>query len=113
MTAHTLELTARELIVQGWKKAPRSEMECLLSLAPELAELVRQSHDQPCTRLAPAVRQLILEHRSCAAHLLDPLRGVDGDAQVQRIVNMLEQIRQRGVEDGLWSDAPMPELMCG
>lgn len=114
MTTQTLEATTRDLLRQAWRSQGRHELECTcLDLVPEFVQLVRESHDQPASHLAAAVKQRLLEQRSCAAHLLDPPSDGDQDAQVDRIVEVLEQVRQRGCAEGVWSDAPMPELMCG
>ena len=133
MSPHaTLTNTAEELFEHEWRRRLTAvvddrpgadnrdlrniDLTLALGLLRELIELLETQHECPVRHLVPTIRLLILEH-----DLIDD--GGDQSAErslqhrvdelVELYVEMLEQVRQRAITRGEWSDLPATPQMFG
>jgi len=99
------------------KLARRFGQRCAADLAPALPvliDLVASDHEQPVEQRDAAIRELVVEH----ADLDEAADSVSRDAdRLERCIGLLkaelEQARQQQLEQGEWSDTPVPPLMFG
>ena len=87
----------------------------LTGCVPRLLELLAESHDQPMQQVSVAVRQIVFEHSrqyyvTEGPTKPDPQRL---NACADRLVAELEKLRRAAVRRSMFSDAPVPPLMCG
>lgn len=88
----------------------------LLWVLPELLELLEDAHDQPVDHLAPMIRRRLLEQSFVDENgdsILEATLQADVDAQTRLLLHVLERVRAAAHEHGVWSDAPVTQLMCG
>lgn len=86
-----------------------------LWVVDELVVLLVAYHDQSTDTLRSKVRRLVLEHMFTADGG-DSVMAHDApsmDSQVDMIVHVLENARQRAFNQGDWSNQPAAPLMCG
>jgi hypothetical protein len=86
------------------------------SLVPALMRLVAESPARPASELAPMVRKLLVEHMFADVSgdsMIGSAQEAQIDKQVERIVAVLEQVRQIGLENGQWSGSPSPPMYFG
>ncbi|QNN22374.1 hypothetical protein HED60_08835 [Planctomycetales bacterium ZRK34] len=86
----------------------------LCRCVPMLVDMIISEHEKPVKHFEPAIREMIIErcvigaaptcHR-CDPHVID--------RHVRLLLGELEHIRSNQLEQGDWSDAPVPPLMCG
>lgn len=79
-------------------------------LRPEFLDLVAQTHDRPARELAPIIRRSLVDRQFAASPTAS---AAEIDKEVEDVVEALEDLRQAGLKDGHWSDAPVPPLMFG
>jgi hypothetical protein len=87
----------------------------LIHCVPRLLALLAESHDQPMHEVSVAVRQIVFEH-SQPAYVGDGPAKPDPQqlsACADRLIAELEKLRRAAVRHGMFSDAPVPPLMCG
>jgi hypothetical protein len=128
----TLTDTAEELFEQEWQRrltavaadrpgaASRDlrniDQTLALGLLRELIDLLETQHERPVRHLVPTIRLLILEHdfiddggdQSAERSLQQRV-----DELVELYVGLLEQVRQRAITSGEWSDLPATPQMFG
>ncbi len=92
-----------------------SQPSAVTQCVPRLLELLAESHDQPMRKVSVAVRQIVFEC-SRPAYVGDGPAKPDPqrlNACADRLVDELEKLRKAAVRRGMFSDAPVPPLMCG
>ncbi|MEE9211756.1 MAG: hypothetical protein V3U29_03785 [Phycisphaeraceae bacterium] len=85
-------------------------------LLPDLLALVAESHGQPVQRIAPLIRQLIIEKTfvdECGDCVMDAEHLRQVEQQVKTIVRVLEKVRRKALARGEWSNAPVTPQMFG
>lgn len=87
----------------------------LEAASPALVQLLEVSHDHPMAHFYASVRQIVIEH--CPAHYHNN-QGQKFDTeeleqQTALICEIMEQLRREALQQGPYSDAPVPPLMFG
>jgi hypothetical protein len=90
--------------------------ECLVQMLPELLDLVCSDHEQPASHFAPTIRRMIeerwfIDENGDSVVDLNLERMLDHKVGV--LVTVLEELQQRAVRQGEWSNLPAAQIMCG
>ena len=87
----------------------------LAHCVPRLLDLLADSHDRPMHEMSVAVRQIVFEHSQQYYVTEGPAKPDPQrlNACADRLVAELEKLRRAAVRRGMFSDAPVPPLMCG
>jgi hypothetical protein len=120
MSDEMLVKFARELLEQEMASLSRHHhMGTMELLSPatlrSLVELLGEDPSRPAALLEPVVHRLMNDSQFVDGNgdsvLLDAAEA--GEAQVDAVLRVLEQVRQRGLRDGVWCVAPVTPMMFG
>jgi hypothetical protein len=85
-------------------------------LVPELLRLVEELADEPVQSLRPIIRQRLAEQEfvdDCGDSVVERADEQYLDQYADRLVHVLEKVRQRALARGEWSQMPMTPQMFG
>ncbi len=114
---HAEDLTelALQLLVRECESAHLASLR-YRQVLPELIALIEREHDQPAMHLARTIRLRLMDYsfiNDAGDHCHDAAALQRVDEAVELLTEVLEQVRQRGIADGRWSDAPVTPQMFG
>jgi len=97
------------------ESVPDGFWDCAQQLLDTLLELVHEQPDQPADRLEPVIRRLLVERNFCfdGGCVIDEDFSRCLDLCVDELVQVLERVRLRALEEGRWYTAPAAPMMFG
>ncbi|GEM_PF-2509439 len=85
------------------------------SLIETLVDMVAEDPSRPVAELESIIHRMLFENQFIDdggdSVILDSFDSID--VQTTLLVKVLEQVRQQGLEEGLWSTAPTTPMMFG
>lgn len=117
--------TAKDLWNAEWSKAARSRkaapVNAMLHTCPSptmietLVDLLAEDPSRSVAELEPIIHRMLFESQFVDeggdSVILDAFDSLD--VQAQLLVRVLEEVRQLGLREGLWSTEPVTPMMFG
>lgn len=128
LATHPLEKLASDLFVKEWNRrvgdgcGKKSRECCCKTDAPaagalmhDLMGVVAESCDRPVRSLEPVIRRIVNDRSfvcACGDEAVSQ-QADEMDRQVEVAIDVLEQVRRRAVEAGLWSAGVREQAWLG
>lgn len=113
---------AQDMLVYKWQEMTQGKSvpsgsgvfeQCpVVWVLDDLLDLMAEFHDRPVQELRPMIRRLIHE-KTCLDNMEPTSHRQSMDSQVDLAVEVLENVRRQGLDNGQWSDQPSTPLMFG
>ncbi len=125
MSIDLLSKTAKELWEREWAEAAQrrdiSERNGILQTCPSpaliesLVDLISEDPRRPVAELEPVIHRMLFENQFIDdggdSVILDAFDSIE--VQTRVLVKILEEVRQLGLSEGLWSEIPATPMMFG
>jgi hypothetical protein len=125
MSNSRLSSMARDLWEREWAKAAQMRgsinHHAMMQTCPSpamldsLVELVAEDPSRPTHELEPVIHRMLFESQFIDdggdSVILDAFDCIDEQTRI--LIKILEEVRQVGVGDGIWSTTPMAPMMFG